>query len=326
MDDNKSLSIPAGSKVPMILLKTRSQPDDSYEELFSQPGSNYDPIFVPVLQHRPNLDSLSRVRDLLLNAKWGRDQSSFGGLIFTSQRAVESFASVVHDLEAAPDKPLAFTSETPLYTVGPATSRSLRTLISSSKALAKAPVLGADTGNGEKLAHYILDHYNSLYASPGSSKPPLLFIVGEQRRDVIPKTLMSPNLPETQRIQVEELAVYETVVMDSFAKDFAKTLDAIKSKSLACIVVFSPSGCEAMLRHLDYIDESARPTGNVDRRWTEGEKRYFCVATIGPTTRNHLKERFGVEPDVCADKPSPAGILAGVTEFLRAKGVFNEQP
>lgn len=104
MGDDQSLPFPAGSKVPIILLKTRSQPDDSYEELLTQPGSNYDPIFVPVLQHKPNLDSLSKVRDLLLNAGRARDQPSFGGLIFTSQRAVEAFASVVHELEAGPNK------------------------------------------------------------------------------------------------------------------------------------------------------------------------------------------------------------------------------
>lgn len=191
--------------------------------------------------------------------------------------------------------------------------------------MAKARVLGAETGNGEKLAHYILDHYNSLYANLASSKPPLLFLVGEQRRDVIPRTLISSKLPETERIHVDELAVYETVVMDGFAEDLAETLGTIKSKSLACIVVFSPSGCEAMLRNLDYIDGNAKLTANVDRRWTEREKRHFCITTIGPTTRDYLRERFGFEADICAEKPSPAGILAGVTEFLRAKGFLDKQ-
>ena len=81
------------------------------------------------------------------------------------------------------------------------------------------------TGNGEGLAHFILEHYNAL---PGVKKP-LLFLVGEQRRDIIPKTLMEPHpWPDELRVEVKELVVYETGVMSSFATDFTAHITVIE--------------------------------------------------------------------------------------------------
>jgi uroporphyrinogen-III synthase len=76
---------------PILLLKTRSTPNDAYSDLFSLPS--YNPTFVPVLEHRYSISNLSQVRDLL------RDGASkkYGGFIFTSQRAVEGFAKVVQE-------------------------------------------------------------------------------------------------------------------------------------------------------------------------------------------------------------------------------------
>src|SRR5881398_1848841 len=75
-------------KTPVFLLKTKSSPHDGYEEYFSVSG-RYDPIFVPVLEHRFHDANLRTVRDLFISGAVGRE---YGGLIFTSQRAVEGFA------------------------------------------------------------------------------------------------------------------------------------------------------------------------------------------------------------------------------------------
>jgi len=61
--------------------------------------------------------------------------------------------------------------------------------------------------------------------------PPLLFLVGEQRRDIIPKTLTSPSLPPDRLIQVDELVVYETGVMESFPTDLDRAIQNIQSQS-----------------------------------------------------------------------------------------------
>jgi hypothetical protein len=86
-------------RIPVLLLKTKSTPVDSYEEYFS--NEPFTPTFVPVLEHRPNLQNLDLVRSLLLGGKFGRDDNvKYGGMIFTSQRAVEGFAKVVDEVEA----------------------------------------------------------------------------------------------------------------------------------------------------------------------------------------------------------------------------------
>lgn len=97
--------------IPVLLLKTRSQPDDGYEEYFSSrtrdqnasataEPSRFSPKFVPVLEHKPNATNLSRLEELIRN---GRLTDTYGGMIFTSQRAVEGFSDVVRKLDAEQD-------------------------------------------------------------------------------------------------------------------------------------------------------------------------------------------------------------------------------
>lgn len=221
--------------------------------------------------------------------------------------------------------------------------------------------MGEHTGNGANLAQYILSHYNGLHSRKlptpftGSSpnkeqldleaslpeKKGLLFLVGEQRRDIIPKTLIDKEgrLPLSERIAVDEVEVYTTGTMDSFQHDFSTHIDSFKQAGpkLVVVVVFSPQGCEAMLRSLGYIDDERRLTQAARERWQgpsqddvsggdietavrEGVDSFSVViATIGPTTRDHLKDEFGFEADVCAAKPSPQGVRDGVLALLREK-------
>lgn len=241
----------------------------------------------------------------------------------------------------------------PLYTVGPATARSLTTL--RDKYLPHASIHGADTGNGENLARFILDHYNALRGTgpesesqpqsqsqsgsqlqaqsqvpreTGPDKPPLLFLVGETRRDIIPKTLMGGDTPPARRIGVEEVVVYETGVVGGFEGEFGRVLAGLVRGSsrptgdgdgdgdgrgvVVWVVVFSPTGCDAMVRVLKREVERGDAGGE-----ERGKGRRIFVATIGPTTRDHLVRQCGFEPDVCAAKPSPEGVGAGIEEFMR---------
>ncbi|KAJ5570630.1 Tetrapyrrole biosynthesis uroporphyrinogen III synthase [Penicillium hispanicum] len=309
------------SPTPILLLKTRSSPHDGYEEFFSHKG--YRPSFIPVLEHRFHTENLARVRGLFASgafetgdsnadgssqARPKGDQRKYGGMIFTSQRAVEGFAKMIEE----DGLPLASPSTTPLilYTVGPATARSLTTLRDT--VLPAATIHGADAGNGENLAHLILQHYNARYLSYGdpAAKPALLFLVGEQRRDIIPKTLMDPTRSPQHRIQVDETVVYETAEMDSFERDFDSAVRGSSAAPALWVAVFSPTGCEAMLRVLGL--------GPFARESTAGAQRVF-VASIGPTTRDHLRSKFGFEVDVCAEKPSPEGVEAGIRRFMESR-------
>ncbi|KAH6606263.1 hypothetical protein Trco_005416 [Trichoderma cornu-damae] len=305
-----SNSAPSAQPVPVLLLKTESSPSDAYRDLFSAPDRRplFEPTFVPVLRHRFEERGVDRLRGLLRQRRIGSaPDCAFGGLVFTSQRAVEAFARVVREEEAAakdaPEWP--HLQHVPIYSVGPATTRALA-------AVSQQPplqIFGSHTGNGDALAHFILDHYAERYGEDRAALPPLLFLVGEQRRDVIPRTLMDPSLPDGRRIQVVEEVVYGTGEMESFPDDLAAILAKTRFSPSRWIVVFSPTGCDSMLRGLGVLDAS---TGKSVPGRRDGKT---FVATIGPTTRNHLVEDFGFEPDVCAETPTPEGILRGMVAF-----------
>ncbi|RHZ69403.1 hypothetical protein CDV55_106180 [Aspergillus turcosus] len=334
MATSASYSFSSSSATPILLLKTKSTPHDGYEEFFSAHG--YNPAFVPVLEHHFNEPNLRIVKGLFTSGSLSPGpRRKYGGLIFTSQRAVEGFARLVTtevDVSIAKDASRSLI----LYTVGPATSRSLTTLRDTH--LPHASIYGSDAGDGQRLALAILEHYNALYDSvEADAKPPLLFLVGEQRRDIIPRTLMAESLPPAKRIQVDELVVYETGVMESFEGDFRAAVRAGREylavadgdggedaeKRVVWVVVFSPTGCDAMLRVLGLLststESSAGGVGALVDEIAKGTERRVFIATIGPTTRDHLVKNYGFEPDVCAEKPSQEGVGAGIEAFMRRR-------
>lgn len=86
--------------IPVLLLKTKSTPGDSYEDKFLEESGpvTFQPVFVPVLQHAFLEDGLAEVGALLREKRIGPGpECSYGGLIFTSQRAVEAFAKLVDE-------------------------------------------------------------------------------------------------------------------------------------------------------------------------------------------------------------------------------------
>jgi uroporphyrinogen-III synthase len=300
------------AKVPVILLKTKSEPTDGYEDYFNvAENGKYAPSFAPVLEHHFRKQSLQEIADLYRTGDLGiapnQDGSlpKYGGIIFTSQRAVEAFGKVISTLRIYGATNALLPNDIPFYAVGPATARGLRALELDNA------IVGEETGNGEALASFILEHYNTLLQSHNrlQNKPRLLFLVGEQRRDIIPTTLQSPQLNEIARIGVDEIVVYETTEMKSFAADFsAKYLRGMIDGCMQqWVVVFSPTGCKAMLDSLGLLDPA---TG----RYRPKPQRPY-VAAIGPTTRDFLWESFGFEADVVAGAPSAEGVGRGMEEF-----------
>lgn len=312
--------------VPVYLLKTRSSPDDAYEEYFTElEDGKYRPIFVPVLEHMFRDDALRTLRrsaerfafaggseaDVRRKAT-NNPAKKYGGIIFTSQRAVDAFTTVVAKLD--PSKIDAFfDKDMPLYVVGPATARGVKALN------LPCPIVGEESGNGGALAQAILEHRKTLSREVthlNGRALPLLFLVGEQRRDIIPKALQSEELPPAEQTPVLEVIVYETGEMATFEEDFANLLQQAKRAGVKeqWVVVFSPQGCEAMLNALGWLDEK---TG----KFSEGRKEVVSgplkthIVTIGPTTRDFLRQELEYEPDICADKPSPEGVGEGIASF-----------
>lgn len=110
-------SPPPTKPIPVLLLKTKSTPNDNYEEHFSRDG-RFAPQFVPVLEHTFNAANLQKLRRVLSDGNDGvylRDgERRYGGMIFTSQRAVEAFAAVVREVGALRLRPNCSISHTAL--------------------------------------------------------------------------------------------------------------------------------------------------------------------------------------------------------------------
>lgn len=320
-----------GEAISLFLLKTKSVPSDGYEEQFTavKDGIGFEPTFIPVLEHTFNEKGLKIVRNLIRQDQIGQhEEAKYGGLIFTSQRSVDAFSKLVIEAAEAgdgtrsepppppPSSDSACTDdgtwthiqEVPVYTVGPATGRALRAI----KQLPSLQTFGAHTGSGEALAEFILEHFEDWHRD-SDERPALLFPVGEQRRDVIPRTLMDPRLMSRGRgIRVDEVVVYESGERASFEGDLAAQVRRSEGKAARWVVVFSPTGCAAMLRALDLLDpDTGRVRGAGRRAGTT------FVATIGTTTRDHLRDEFGFDPDVCAETPSPEGVETGIRKFMR---------
>ena len=314
------------NQIPVYLLKTKSSPTDAYEEYFETlDNGKYKPIFVPVLDHILRDDALRTLRrsaerfafaggseaDARRKAT-NNPAKKYGGIVFTSQRAVDAFATVVAKLDPAKIESL-FDRNMTIYVVGQATANAVKALG------LPCPVVGAHTGNGEALADFILQWHATLSRDVthlDGRKLPLLFLVGEQRRDIIPTTLQSENLPPHERIPVVEVIVYETGEMVSFEEDFTDLIREAKVAKInkQWVVVFSPQGCEAMLSSLRWLEEKSGKFNEGLREVMSGPMR-TCIATIGPTTRDYLRQEFGFDPDVCARSPSPEGVGEGMLRF-----------
>jgi uroporphyrinogen-III synthase len=134
----------------------------------------------------------------------------------------------------------------------------------------------------------------------------LLFLVGEKRREIIPKVLRGAGW------QVDETVIYGTGELKSFTQDFARRLEETADCPRRWVVVFSPSGCDSMLSTMGLLDES---TGKAKPKQPGGNT---LIATIGPTTRDHLIQQFGYEPEVCAEQPTPEGVWQGIACYSKS--------
>lgn len=319
------------------------------------------------------------------------DSFPYGALILTSQRAVAALSTALGSPPIQTKIPRLHLESLRLriYTVGPATARAAHDV--AAKYLPACTLHGgADAGNGEILAGIILsdpeagyNHSKKAYRSFSSNdedaenvastsapttedqktslnqsenqkkkeKRPILFLVGEKRRDIIPRTLQSPTLDPDCRITVDEMEVYASAELEDFEFNFARTLaftaehPASASASVSretgsayqkyrWIVVFSPMAGKGMMKGLGWLDpETGKKKRHIEaegkRRQlqndTEGEDESekkdepirTLIACIGPTTQAYLRNECGIEADVVAKEPSPSGLIKGIEMFMR---------
>jgi uroporphyrinogen-III synthase len=187
-----------------------------------------------------------------------------------------------------------------VYTVGPATALAITKLHFST-------IVGVDTGNGSALANLIVqsfrrdhslaeDYHTSSEDSTENHTPlpqlPLLFLVGDRRRDIIPKRLAAEN------IALEELVVYETTIASTFDEELDRVMADATDGDIEWIVFFSPAGAEVALEKMKRLN------------------RRIKVATIGPTTEEYLRKEWELIPDMVAAKPEPISMVQGILEHI----------
>lgn len=227
---------------PVIVLKEPRSADtpDPYAAALEQRG--YEPVMLGVLEHTlDNVDALVEV------ARTRRED--YAGVIVTSQRAVEAWARATAD---------AAWTDVPFYAVATATADAL-----VRAGVPAARIIGAeDAGTGERLASFMLDRLQDI-----PPDRPLLYLVGDKRRDTIARALADGG------IAVEEMQVYSTRVRRAFPLDFRIALVAALERSATVwLALFSPSGLDGALPLI-------RELGAVHR---------VRLAAIGPTTRDAL--------------------------------------
>ncbi|NXF85707.1 HEM4 synthase, partial [Eubucco bourcierii] len=202
---------------------------------------------------------------------------SYGGLVFTSPRALEAVKLCLREnsKNEAWSKSLKQRWNTkPAYVVGKATA-------SLVEEIGLIPQ-GEKSGNAEKLAEYICSR-EKLNSSA------LLFPCGALKREVLPTILKEKG------IALESLTVYQTTQHS----DLQESLSSYFSQQgiPASIVFFSPSGVRFCLQHIQKL------SGNFINN--------IKFAAIGPTTAEAM-EAAGIPVSCTAESPTPQDLAAGI--------------
>ncbi|XP_059517729.1 uroporphyrinogen-III synthase isoform X5 [Myotis daubentonii] len=221
----------------------------------------------------------------------------YGGLIFTSPRAVEAVElSLEQDGKSEGEgrippvgdtgfqksvwkKSLRETWNTkPVYVVGNATASLVKKLGLEAE--------GESSGNAEKLAEWI--------CSREPPALPLLFPCGALKGEVLPQMLKDKGIP------MESIIVYRKIPHPGIQV----TLDSYYSKQgiPASIAFFSPSGLTYSLKHIRELSGSSI--------------EQIKFAAIGPTTARALAAQ-GLPVSCTAESPTPQALAAGIRTALQ---------
>ncbi|XP_051926838.1 uroporphyrinogen-III synthase isoform X1 [Hippocampus zosterae] len=204
----------------------------------------------------------------------------YGGLIFTSPRAVEAVKMCLGDRREeweriAKDKWNAKS----VYVVGKATAALVRRL--------GLNPLGEDTGTAEVLSRVIIERGDTGIL-------PLFFPCGSIKREVLPVALRENGVP------LETLTVYQTAVHPDVVKNLTDYFAA--QGPPASVAFFSPSGVNFCLQALRGLAGEQLPQ--------------IKLAAIGPTTRDAMLAE-GLSVSCTAEKPTPQHLAEAISKALK---------
>ncbi|KAK7033040.1 Uroporphyrinogen-III synthase [Favolaschia claudopus] len=279
----------------VLLLRAPSESPDRYEAAFSV--AKYAVSSVPVLE------------TVFVNSKALADvvgsESQYRGVIITSGRASEAWATAVANLESEQfGSDAHFWSTTPFYVVGKSTASVLMAIQTAhpNSPLCPVDIRGDSSGTSEQLAKFILGDLDTL--PPSSEQKPFLYLTGDKNRDTLPKILQDAD------VELSALQVYQTQGSSTFSDDLDVILNSSSTQDpdIWWIVFFAPSAAEfvlPVLRRRFRLDSDILPCFTSTLRATR-------VASIGPTTSVFLQEKLSIRVDAMASKPAPESLLLAI--------------
>lgn len=207
----------------VLLLKTKTTPNDPYDDLLNESEINHH--FIPLLTHKHLPEECLE--------KLQNQHKEIDYLIITSKRAVEALQQTI--LPRLSSEIVDYLLQIPIFTVGPATADFLLQLgFTNIKG-------GSDAGNGSILADIIANDDEGNYRDKNG-----LFLVGEIRKDIIPRKLQPAGF------KLVEIVVYTTTSMDNIEQRYSEKL----SRNCENIVVFfSPQGTEDIVKKVGDVDK-----------------------------------------------------------------------
>lgn len=264
---------PATMKV--LLLKDPKEDDDRGQDPYIRELGLYglEATLIPVLSFE--FLSLPSFSEKLSHPE------GYGGLIFTSPRAVEAVKLCLekaNKTEAWETSLKEKWNSKSVYVVGNATA----SLVSK---IGLDPE-GENCGNAEKLAEYI--------CSRESSALPLLFPCGNLKRETLPRMLKDKGVP------MESITVYQTIPHPGIQGNLSSYYS--QQGIPASITFFSPSGLSYSLKHIQELSGD-----NIDQ---------IKFVAIGPTTARALAAQ-GLPVSCTAESPTPRALAAGIRTALQ---------
>ncbi|KAK7135157.1 hypothetical protein R3I93_018307 [Phoxinus phoxinus] len=259
-------------KMKVLLLKEPRESENEADPYIKELAScGHTAALIPVLSF--TFVSLNELSERLFQPE------RFGGLIFTSPRAVEAVKTCLdshtHKWAAVKDE----WNAKPVYVVGKATA----SLVAD---LGLCP-LGEETGTADSLSLLILQRENR-------ETLPLFFPCGSIKREVLPTALRHNRVP------LETLSVYQTSEHPDLQKNIT---DYFTQQGVpASVAFFSPSGVTFCLDLL--------------KRLSGSQLEQIKFAAIGPTTADAL-ESHGLTVRCCAEKPTAKHLATAITQALQ---------